>query len=136
MAGPAHRRPAPAVLLDDNDEITPALEAALRAIFARFDADKDGYLNVTELQAFAVATNDREFDQDTLDQIQEFFADDAKLPEIMLAVDGFMDMYHLQTQSDEAETRKDLHRLGFDDQLKPVVTSTPAAATAAPSSSS
>ncbi|ORZ36515.1 hypothetical protein BCR44DRAFT_1432047 [Catenaria anguillulae PL171] len=96
----------------------PDFEAALKSIFARFDKDKDGYLSKAELQAFAVATNDKEFDEDTLEEIGTYFADESKQPELMMAVEGFLDMYHLQSQNDEDETWKDLTRLGYGPDLK------------------
>ncbi|KAI9216260.1 hypothetical protein BC828DRAFT_332435, partial [Blastocladiella britannica] len=104
-------------LLDDDDMFTPAFESALKEIFARFDADGDGYLSLDELHAFARTTNDADFDQDTLDQLSEFFAEPTKKPALMVAEEGFLDMYHLQTQNDEDETWKDLGRLGYDFEL-------------------
>ncbi|KAI9175809.1 hypothetical protein H9P43_006173 [Blastocladiella emersonii ATCC 22665] len=107
-------------LLDDDDMFMPAFDKALRSIFERFDADKDGYLNVDEVQAFAVATNGKKFDEDTMAEIALYFGDDDQKPTMMVSVTGFMDMYHLQSQNDEDETWKDLTRLGFDHELNPV----------------
>ena len=37
-----------------------------------------------------------------------------------LTLNGFIQMYSLQTTADEEETYKDLHRNGFDRNLKPI----------------
>ncbi|KAI8820679.1 uncharacterized protein EV422DRAFT_567574 [Fimicolochytrium jonesii] len=101
-------------LLTISDTWTPAAERALREIFARFDVDKDGALSPAEVDDFAVATNGEKFSEDTHSELTTYFecTDDGKL-----TLEGFMDMYHLQTLSDEAETWKDLRKLGYDDQL-------------------
>ena len=48
-------------LLNANDDLSPALESALTAIFTRFDVDKDKAWSQAEIQAFAVATNGKPF---------------------------------------------------------------------------
>ncbi|RKO88687.1 hypothetical protein BDK51DRAFT_17305 [Blyttiomyces helicus] len=105
----------PIDLLDDNCSLIPAAESALREIFARFDVDKDGCLNESELDAFAVASNGEKFSSDDKEQIWTTFETRAgsKLTE-----DGFIDMFHLQTTSDEEETWKDLRKHGYGDDLK------------------
>ncbi|KAI9199531.1 uncharacterized protein BJ171DRAFT_517844 [Polychytrium aggregatum] len=101
-------------LLDDEDALIPAAAKALTEIFARFDVDQDGALNLQELNAFATATNGKPFDQESIDEIQEYFncTDDGALTLI-----GFFEMYQMQTLSEPEETWKDLKRHGYDDNL-------------------
>ncbi|ORZ31517.1 hypothetical protein BCR44DRAFT_1516096 [Catenaria anguillulae PL171] len=114
------------LLIDACDMLHPDLETALayifsalvEVIFARFDKDKDGYLNLDELQAFAVAARQQSFDQHELAQIVAHYADQAKRPDLMLSEDGFIDMYYYRTQGDEDQTWRDLTRLGYGPDLQ------------------
>ena len=59
---PPKKNPKRPVLLDDDgDWFLPAAEAALSAIFDRFDDDGDGQWSIRETQQFAIATNGKPF---------------------------------------------------------------------------
>ncbi|KAJ3286271.1 hypothetical protein HK104_009119 [Borealophlyctis nickersoniae] len=106
-------------LLDGEDQFTPDAQAALLEIFARFDKDKDGALNRAELDEFAIASNGEKFDEASVRELLEAFDNqDGKLTK-----DGFLDMFHLQTLSEEEETRKDLLKHGYNEKLE--LTSSP-----------
>ncbi|KAJ3041588.1 hypothetical protein HDV00_009065 [Rhizophlyctis rosea] len=119
--------PTRAPLLDDNDQFTPKAQKALLEIFTKYDKDTDGLLNKEELDAFATDSNGepvaypsypnpsfRVFDQDSLDDLfANFDNEDGKLTK-----DGFLDMFHLQTLSDEDETYKDLENHGYGPDLE------------------
>ncbi|KAJ3055159.1 hypothetical protein HK097_011313 [Rhizophlyctis rosea] len=96
-------------LLDDNDQFLPEVQKALLEIFDKFDLDKDGKLNNAELDAFAVASNGEPFDDASLNDLFANFDNDKG----KLTKDGFLDMFHLQTLSDEDETYKDLEKHGY-----------------------
>jgi hypothetical protein len=62
---------ASAALLTQDGDLTPGFQAALHAIFARFDAGGDGALDDGELNAFAAACNDGEpFSADELEEVK------------------------------------------------------------------
>jgi hypothetical protein len=62
---------ASAALLTPDGDLTPGFQAALHAIFARFDAGGDGALDDGELNAFAAACNDGEpFSADELEEVK------------------------------------------------------------------
>ncbi|KND00007.1 uncharacterized protein SPPG_04354 [Spizellomyces punctatus DAOM BR117] len=105
---------ARAPLLTDDDVFTPAAESALKEIFSRFDVDKDGNLSRAEIDAFAIAANGEKFDEATIEELSDSFDTTA---DGKLTLEGFLDMYHLQTLSDEDETWKDLKTFGYDDKL-------------------
>ncbi|KAI9096156.1 hypothetical protein DFS34DRAFT_624178 [Phlyctochytrium arcticum] len=121
-------KPANIELLTEEDAFIPACEEALKEIFARFDVDKDNSLSREELDNFAIAANGEKFDDATLEELKESF-DVTK--EGNLTLDGFIDMYHLQTLSDEDETWKDLKKFGYNDQIEKVSTSDAASTTTA-----
>jgi len=118
------------LLLDEEDAITDQLEACLKHIFAKYcmpavpkasDATTllvpppDAYLAEGGLQKWAVDTNGQPFSDETKEEMAEFFdiTDDG-----CLTFKGFMQLYQLQTESDEEETWKDLAKHGFDRSLK------------------
>ncbi|KAG0319287.1 hypothetical protein BGZ97_002459 [Linnemannia gamsii] len=86
-----------------------------KAIFERYDVDKDGALSNAELDAFAKDTNGDVFDEDARAEITEFLDLDNKG---QLTLKGFLQMYNLQTSSEPAETWKDLQKHGYDTNLK------------------
>ncbi|CAO3591189.1 unnamed protein product [Absidia cylindrospora] len=109
------------LLLDDSDNFLPRVEEILKEIYTHFDQDKDSFWNTKELQAFAEATNGRQFDQSSLDEIIDSF-DVNK--ENQLTFRGFYEMYHIQTLSDPEETLNDFKKHGYDDKLELVTSRT------------
>uniref|UniRef100_A0A7S2DM18 EF-hand domain-containing protein n=1 Tax=Octactis speculum TaxID=3111310 RepID=A0A7S2DM18_9STRA len=96
--------------------MSPELVETLDSIFQRFDLDGDGVLSLEELQSFARECNDGEvFEEEEIDQLREFFETDETG---QLTREGFHQMYHTQTMARPLDTWKDLHALGFDDQLQ------------------
>ncbi|CAO3563024.1 unnamed protein product [Mortierella alpina] len=105
----------PPALTEEDGGLTPECEAALVAIFQRYDVDNDGALSNTELDAFARDTNGDVFDEDTRTEITEFLDLDCNG---YLTLKGFLQMYNLQTSSEPEETWKDLQKHGYDTKLK------------------
>ncbi|KAI8579664.1 hypothetical protein K450DRAFT_240923 [Umbelopsis ramanniana AG] len=104
----------PVQLLDDEDNFAPRFEQVLEEIFKRFDKSNKGSWTRDEINEFATQTNGKPFDKDTLEEIETFF---EVTEEGNLTTNGFMQMYHLQTQNDPEETWKDLKTYGYDDNL-------------------
>ncbi|KAK4048728.1 hypothetical protein OIO90_005721 [Microbotryomycetes sp. JL221] len=81
-------------------------------------------LTRTQLNAFAEETNGSPMDDDTFKEIVEYFdcvlvdENDAQAPALTLM--GFTQLYELQTGADEQETRKDLAKWGYNDDLQHV----------------
>ncbi|CAM0140742.1 hypothetical protein VKS41_008010 [Umbelopsis sp. WA50703] len=104
----------PVQLLDEEENFTPRFEQVLEEIFKRFDKGNKGSWTTEEINEFATQTNGKPFDKETLEEIETFF-------EVTeggnLTTNGFMQMYHLQTQNDPEETWKDLKTYGYDDNL-------------------
>jgi len=103
------------LLAGDEGWLSRPLEAALTALFGKFDGDGDGVLCEAELRAFSAAANEdgREFDADEIAEVHDYFQ--WKVPEDGvegLTLTGWLDMYHTQTAGDGLETAKDLGRLG------------------------
>lgn len=109
-------------LLDDDGGASRKFKQCLVAIFGRFDADGDKLLSEGELRAFSRAANadDREFTDDELAEIQEFFDWKETGPNGCggLTLRGWLQMYETQTGGAEEETWSDLHNLGYNDQLE------------------
>ncbi|KAJ1561561.1 hypothetical protein HK405_003532 [Cladochytrium tenue] len=95
-AAPAPARPAGAgkvkraLLLDEQDRLTAATQAALLEVFGRFDDDGDGALSRSELEAFAIATNGEKFEEDAVDELKKSFHVDKNEN---LTKRGFLEMY-------------------------------------------
>ncbi|KAJ3499568.1 hypothetical protein NLJ89_g10087 [Agrocybe chaxingu] len=116
-------------LIDDEGTITDLLEACLKHIFAKYCTPSvprtsettllvppaDAYLSAEGLDKWAVDTNGEPFSEETKEEVVESFdvTDDGKL-----TLKGFIQLYQLQTQSDEEETLKDLQKHGFDRRLQ------------------
>ena len=113
-------------LLDKQNEFTKSCEEALIIIFKKFDLDKDACLNDKELDDFATATNGKpvcclinhtfnkyqfQFDKDIKEEIINAF--DVRESDNALTAQGFIELYHLQTQADAEETQRDLKKHGF-----------------------
>ncbi|RKP14525.1 hypothetical protein BJ684DRAFT_8456 [Piptocephalis cylindrospora] len=106
-----------ATLLEEDGDISPKFEAALRAMFKCHDRDQDGALCPAELDAFATLTNGEPFDEDTLVELHENF--DLN-DQGWLTLKGFFQLYFLQTEGEPEETWKDLKAHGFDRDLEPL----------------
>jgi len=104
------------LLLDAaGDWFVPCVESALSEIFDRFDVDGDGCWNIAETQSFAVAVNGVPFTTAELYQVIQHFDRDKSGKWLKK---GFLQFYHLQTESHPAETLRDLARLGYDANMK------------------
>ncbi|KAF4614813.1 hypothetical protein D9613_002959 [Agrocybe pediades] len=117
------------ILLDDEGGITDKLESCLKHIFAKYctpattntNAEglllpEDGaYLSEEGLQKWARETNGEPFSEETKEEVVESF--DVTY-DGNLTFKGFLQLYQLQTESEEAETWKDLKKHGFDESLK------------------
>ncbi|KAJ1757086.1 hypothetical protein LPJ77_006616 [Coemansia sp. RSA 2523] len=105
----------PVELLTEDLDFTPECERALLEIFTRYDKDKDGALNDTELQAFATFTNGHNFSSTELEDIRTYL---KCTKEGWLLKEGFLQMYSLQSASgDLDETWKDLEKHGYTKDL-------------------
>ena len=105
-----------AKILDSKGEwFTNKAELVFKEIFDRFDVDKDDAWNVSEIQSFAEYTNGVKFTQEELKEIKNNLQHNK---DGNLTRQGFLDFYHLQTQSHKDETWKDLHKLGYTNQLR------------------
>lgn len=100
-----------AILLNDDDEFLPNINAHIDSIFSQFDIDDDKVLNTEELNAFCEKTNGKPFDKESLEEIRLHFNCDANggLTRI-----GFGEMLITQTLSDPLETLKDLRACGIN----------------------
>ncbi|KAL7752940.1 hypothetical protein RI367_001390 [Sorochytrium milnesiophthora] len=98
-----------ALIDEETGDLTPEFEALLSKVFDHFDTKSTGKWQVEQMQAFAKATNGKEFDKETLNELQEFFCDDKKC----MTKEHFYDMYHLQSQNDEDETHSDISKWTF-----------------------
>ncbi|KAJ2889968.1 hypothetical protein IWW38_004392 [Coemansia aciculifera] len=103
-------------LLQDNLELSPKCEAALTEIFERYDKDRDGALNDSEIQAFAMFTNGSPFTEVDLADIRTNLdcTEDGALLKC-----GFLQLYSLQTNAgDDDETWADLEKHGYNSDLE------------------
>lgn len=107
---------------DEEDAFLPKVAIVLRQIFDRFDVNKDAVLDETELAAYFQFTNGKEdgdgFDAEMQQEIRDNFDVDNQG---RLTVNGFLEMYQLQTLSDPEETLNDLKKHGFDENFDPIV---------------
>jgi len=125
------------LLLDDEGGITNKLEICLKHIFAKYCTPPvqrpsgentplllipppNAYLSEDDLQRWAVDTNGEPFSEETREEVVESFdvTDDGNL-----TFKGFLQLYQLQTENDEAETWKDLRKHNFDEELNLVTAS-------------
>ncbi|THH33958.1 hypothetical protein EUX98_g226 [Antrodiella citrinella] len=126
--GRRNPRAAGVQLLDNDGAISVQLESCLKHIFAKYCTPtpvmtKSGvplipegaYLDTEGLDAWAVATNGKAFDEETKNELVDFM---DITEEGFLTYKGFIQVYQLQTQSDEEETWKDLSAHGYDRTLK------------------
>jgi Ca2+-binding EF-hand superfamily protein len=93
------------VKLTVGNELTEHFEGVLRTLFKRFDADKDGILSIKELNDFSKACNaGKDFSSDEIEEMRDYLDWDERADG--LKEYGFLQMYHLQTTSEPAETWK------------------------------
>ncbi|KZT44065.1 hypothetical protein SISSUDRAFT_977287, partial [Sistotremastrum suecicum HHB10207 ss-3] len=72
-------------------------------------------LSDEDLDTWAIDTNGEKLSQDQKDEMKDYMdLDDAG----NLTFRGFLQIYQLQTENDEAETWRDLASHGFDRELK------------------
>lgn len=129
-------------LIDDEGELSPAFVLALTKTFLRFSTqgksiyaekkfkDVDEFVKAREedeslskliitedeLDTFTKAVNEgKTMSKEEKDEVREYFDVDK---DGNLTLTGFLEMYHLQSGGEADETWKDLHALGFNDQLK------------------
>jgi len=104
-------------LTNKDGDLVGACERALTEIFTRYDVDKDGALNESELDAYAKKTNGTEtgFSDQEKQEITEYFEINA---EGALTLRGFLQLYQLQTMSEPDETWKDLKTHGYNKYLE------------------
>jgi hypothetical protein len=122
----------PVELLRDDCDFVPAATKALEEIFSRYDKDGDKALNPAELKACFLGCNGEAPNATSLKELRNTFHHNDKGHFTLV---GFLDMYNLQTNSDEDETWKDLRKHGYDDQLllKPATTSSSSISTSSSS---
>ncbi|KAK0503165.1 hypothetical protein EDD18DRAFT_1136624 [Armillaria luteobubalina] len=104
----------PAKLLDEEGDVTPEFEAALRVMFNKYASPSSNTLSREKIQQYFLDTNGVASPDSQIDEIMEFMDVDENTGD--LSFGGFMQIYQLQTENDEAETWKDLH--GYDRDLK------------------
>ena len=87
--------PASADTLPPSEETSPGRgyttlgQRLVRAIFARFDQDRDGHLSKAELRSFAMATEGEVYDDETLEDLLKSFRSGPR----GLTLAGFMGLY-------------------------------------------
>ena len=109
----------PPLIVGEDEWLSQPFFKALTAIFQAFDKDEDGLLSRAELRHFSVVCNEngRCFSDEELQEISDYFDWNEDASPQGLSITGWLDMYHTQTSSEEAETLGDLKRLGFDSFL-------------------
>ncbi|PPQ86874.1 hypothetical protein CVT25_012593 [Psilocybe cyanescens] len=121
MAEGQPRNADSALLISDEGGITDQLVICLQHIFAKYctpgpertsgtallTPPTDAYFSEEGLQRWARETNGEPFSEETKEEVVESFDvnDDGNL-----TFRGFLQLYQLQTENDEAETWKDLVR--------------------------
>ncbi|KAK0483538.1 hypothetical protein IW261DRAFT_960033 [Armillaria novae-zelandiae] len=106
----------PTKLLDEEGDITSEFEAALRDIFNKYASPSYNTLSRAQIQQYFLDTNGVASPDSQIDEIMEFMDVDENTGD--LSFGGFMQIYQLQTENDEAETWKDLEKHGYDRDLK------------------
>ncbi|GJE90851.1 hypothetical protein PsYK624_069950 [Phanerochaete sordida] len=124
-------RAAGVQLLDAEGAISVELEACLAHIFAKYCTPRPekqpgllvpppgASLSSEGLDDWARDTNGSAFDEDSKEELLMFM---DCTEEGGLTFEGFLQVYQLQTESDEEETWRDLSVHGFDRTLKLVTT--------------
>ena len=104
-------------LTNKNCALIGKCQEALKEIFSRYDKDGDGALNEEELDNFAKGCNGTTtgFSDTEKEEIKDNFEIDNNNN---LTLDGFMQMYSLQTLSEPSETWKDLETHGYNRYLE------------------
>jgi len=98
------------LLTDDGMDLSDFGTNALIEIFHRYDRTKKGVLTDKELNEYSMACNGIPFEEFTLVEIKENFSTDDQEN---LTLEGFLDMYSLQTAASPEETWKDLQKHGY-----------------------
>ncbi|GAA5883773.1 hypothetical protein JCM3774_005669 [Rhodotorula dairenensis] len=115
----------PSLLLTAEGELSDKFYAILQAVFLRHAkfpdsvaAEEDplkrakaGSMGRAEMNAFANATNGSDLPDDQWEELTTYL--DVN-DETELTFKGFIALYSLQTENDEAETTKDLEHWGYD----------------------
>jgi len=112
-------------LLQEDGTITDQFESVLKQIFSKYctpsptDADPlspppNACLTSTALDKWAIDTNGTPLPDEQKEEIKEFMDVNE---EGNLTFKGFLQIYQLQTESDEGETWRDLQKHGFDRNL-------------------
>ncbi|RKP21207.1 hypothetical protein ROZALSC1DRAFT_606, partial [Rozella allomycis CSF55] len=96
--------------LTPKNQLSPLFEKIFTSIFKKYDLDQDGCLNKSELDAFALATNGEQFEEESLKKILELV---EKNEQGFLTLKGFLQMYACQALADKDETWNDLKTHGF-----------------------
>jgi len=108
--------PPPSTLIQ-GDSMTPQFHQVLEQVFERFDVNKDGALDKSELNTFHLTVNGEPLKDASFQVLTENLECNSSGA---LTLNGFKNFYHLQTLSDSNETLKDLKALGFDSDLIPI----------------
>lgn len=103
--------------LMDGKVLAPAVKTVLRQIFAKFDADKDGFWSSKELDTFIFATNGAHPTPQVLKQMIKNY---PSTPNGLLKVEGLFEFFRRQTLDDPEETRSDLAKHGYDRRLRKI----------------
>lgn len=109
-------------LIADDGDASRAFKSCLVALFQRFDVDKDRLLSEAELKVFSreANENEREFSADEFEEMRDCFDWTEKGPNGVggLTLRGWLQMYQTQTGAEPEETWRDLHQLGYNNQLE------------------
>ncbi|KAK9710501.1 hypothetical protein K7432_008396 [Basidiobolus ranarum] len=96
-------------LLEGTDLSNP-FKAVLEELFDTFDEDKDGALNMEEMDQFVFKTNGLHPPPPFFEQLCQMFNSN----QYGLTVQGFFEFFLQQTLDDPLETRSDLEKHGYD----------------------
>ncbi|KAG8861189.1 hypothetical protein FRB96_003139 [Tulasnella sp. 330] len=116
-------------LLDADGDLSEKLEACLGHIFSKYIEppftshqaesgllvpEPNAYLTSTGLDRYAIDTNGQPFTEEAKAELREFLDVDE---DGHLTLEGFLQIYALQSETDEEETWRDLSTHGFDRHL-------------------
>eukprot|EP01134_Creolimax_fragrantissima_P006873 CFRG6873T1 len=103
------------LLMDfDVDDLSTRAREVLTEVFHRFDVDKDGRFNDSELDAFAQVCNGEPFTEEEKEEILDTF----ECEDGSLLLEGFLNLYMLQSCARPLDTMTDLFKLGYDGDLE------------------